>query len=72
MGKKKEDEVLEETTEETTEPEAAEEAAPAKGKKGEVTVVYPGGQRTYSKEVHGEDFLALAKEFAAKREGKVM
>lgn len=68
---KKEEEVVEKTAEETTE-EAAEEAASGKasGKK-EVTVSWRGRSRVYSKELHGPDFLALAKEFAAKVEGNV-
>jgi hypothetical protein len=36
-----------------------------------VTVTWNGGSRMYSKEVHGKDFKALAKEFAEKHGGKV-
>lgn len=36
-----------------------------------VTVTYNGGTRVYSKEVHGKDYKALAKEFADKFNGRV-
>ncbi len=37
----------------------------------EVTVSWRGGKRTYSLKVHGEDFMALAKEFCTKKDGTV-
>jgi hypothetical protein len=43
----------------------------AKAVKSEVTVVYRGGTRTYSKEVHGENFAELAQEFAEKKGGTI-
>lgn len=42
-----------------------------KEKKGVAVVVWKGGRREYSEEVHGEDFEALAKEFAEKKGGKI-
>jgi len=39
--------------------------------KGSVTVSWRGNTRVYSKEVHGKDFKALAKEFAEKKGGIV-
>jgi hypothetical protein len=39
--------------------------------KGQATVTYRGGVRTYTREVHGDDFAKLAKEFAEKRDGTV-
>lgn len=56
-----------------TEEAVEEEAAPAaKGKKTEVTVVFPGGQRTYSAADHGPDFAKLAAQFAEKKRGRVV
>jgi hypothetical protein len=39
--------------------------------KTSVTVTWSGGKRVYSRELHGADFNALAKEFAEKKGGKV-
>ena len=39
--------------------------------KTEATVVYAGGTRTYTKEIHGKDFEKLAKQFAGKFNGEV-
>jgi len=36
-----------------------------------VTVTWRGGTRVYSRDVHGKDFKALAKEFAEKKNGTV-
>ena len=36
-----------------------------------VTVTWSGGERVYSKEVHGKDFADLAAEFAEKKGGSV-
>ncbi len=41
-------------------------------KKTEVTVVYRLGTRTYTKAVHGDEFVDLAKQFAAKHDGKIV
>lgn len=51
--------------------EAEKEAAKAlkdaeKAGKDSVTVTWRGNSRVYSKEIHGDDFLALAKQFAGK------
>lgn len=51
--------------------EAAPEA-PKASKKTEVTVHWRGQARTFSKADHGDDFEALAKEFAAKFDGKIV
>lgn len=48
--------------------QAEKEAAKASGT---ATVSWKGGTRVYSREVHGEDYLALAEEFAEKKRGKV-
>ncbi len=44
----------------------AEKAAAkaAKDSATSVTVTHKGGSRVYSKEIHGDDFQALAKQFA--------
>jgi len=49
--------------------EAEKEAA--KAVRTSATVTYRGGTRTYSKEVHGENFAELAHEFAEKRGGTI-
>lgn len=36
------------------------------------TVEYPGGTRTFSLEIHGEDFASLAAEFAETNNGTVL
>jgi hypothetical protein len=76
MAKRKAETEEEVTDEELDEALAApEEAAPAKPEKEDsktsVTVVFPGGERTYSKDEHGADFKKLAKEFADKKGGKL-
>ena len=43
---------------------------PKKGE-NEATVTWNGGSRTYSREVHGENFADLAQEFATKKGGTV-
>lgn len=48
--------------------EAAE--APAKDS-GSVTVTWRGGERVYSKELHGADYKKLAAEFAEKKNGSM-
>lgn len=42
-----------------------------KANRDSVTVTYRGGVRTYTREVHGDDFAKLAKEFAEKCDGTV-
>lgn len=42
-----------------------------KSDKNSATVVWPGGVRVYSKDVHGEDYEDLAEEFATKKGGTV-
>ncbi len=49
--------------------EVVKEEAKVQG--GALTVLYPGGTRTYSKEVHGDNFADLAKEFAEKKGGTI-
>jgi len=45
---------------------------PSEETKGDsVTVTWRGNSRTYSKAVHGKEFRALAKEFAAKFDGQL-
>ena len=39
--------------------------------KSAVTVTWRGGTRVYSRDLHGKDFKALAKEFAEKKNGTV-
>ena len=53
---------------ETKEPEVKT----PKAVKTEVTVVWRNGSRVYSKAVHGDDFEALAQEFADKKGGKIV
>ena len=52
--------------------EAAAAKEAAKATKSEASVVWSGGKRTYTKEVHGDAFADLAKEFAGKKNGKVV
>lgn len=42
-----------------------------KASKDVATVVWRMGIRTYTKAIHGDDFLDLAKQFVAKHGGKV-
>lgn len=50
--------------------EAEKEAA--KAAKSSVSVVWNEGMRVYTRELHGDDFEALAKEFATKKGGQVV
>jgi len=52
--------------------EAAAAKEAAKASKSEASVVWLGGNRTYTKELHGDAFADLAKEFAGKKNGKVV
>ena len=47
------------------------EKAAAKAAKGSVVVSWGGGERTFSREVHGEDFADLAQQFVDKHGGTV-
>jgi hypothetical protein len=49
-----------------------EAVAAAKAARTEATVMWLGNSRTYTREIHGEDFEQLAKEFAAKKNGTVV
>lgn len=56
--------------------EAAEEVARLEAEKealkgDSVNVTWRGNSRTYSKDLHGKEFRALAKEFATKVDGKL-
>lgn len=42
-----------------------------KASRNSATVTWRGGERTYSQKVHGDEFEALAKEFAEKKGGIV-
>jgi hypothetical protein len=60
-------------------PEEKEAAAAAKAEKEaakkartEVTVEWQGNSRVYSLAMHGEDFEALADEFATKKNGRIV
>lgn len=77
MGKRNTPAVEAEETvvEEVAEEETVSEPAVAVGKNSsrtEVTVVYRLGTRTYTKAVHGDEFVDLAKQFAAKHDGKIV
>lgn len=66
MAKRK---VKDEEVESQAEVAAPEEADEDNG--DSVTVTWKGGSRVYSREVHGKEFKAYAKEFAAKKNGEV-
>lgn len=53
-------------------PEEKEAAAAAKAARNAVIVTWRAGSREYSRTVHGEDFLALAQEFADKKKGTLV
>ena len=61
------------TAEEKEAAKAAKDAEKEAAKAAETsaTVSWQGNTRVYSQEVHGDDFRALAEEFAAKRGGTV-
>jgi len=48
------------------------DAEAAKSDKGQTSVAWQGGVRTYTKELHGSDHAKLAKEFAAKKNGTIV
>lgn len=62
MAKRTSEEVVEAPVEETEEVENGKDS---------VIVSWKGQSRVYSREIHGKDFKALAKEFAEKKGGKV-
>jgi hypothetical protein len=49
-----------------------EAAAAAKAARASVTVTWRGGSREYTRALHGEDFEALAAEFAEKKKGTIV
>lgn len=52
--------------------EAAAAKALAKANKTSITVSHQGGERVFSKEIHGEDFEKNAKEFAKTNNGEIL
>jgi len=75
-----EEEIVEEkveATEEAVEEEEEEEVEKILDKKGKlgasgvVTVTWRGQSRQYTKEIHGDAFVALAEEFAGKKDATV-
>ena len=44
----------------------------AKEKRTEVTVAWSGGSRTYTQDIHGDDFEDLAKGFSTKMGGTLV
>lgn len=69
MAKRTEKEVVDETVE-VVEEETVEETA--SGDKDSATVTWRGQSRVYSRDLHGKEFKALAKEFAEKKGGTVV
>ena len=67
-----EEEEVEETEEEETEEEVEVATAAPKSKKGEVTVKWRLGERTYSEKVHGPDYEDLAQQFINKHGGVIV
>ena len=70
MARTRNTEVVEEVVETVIEP--VEEVVEEKTSRSSVTVVYRAGSREYSRALHGEDFLALAQEFADKKKGTLV
>jgi hypothetical protein len=52
--------------------EVVEETKTKKVARTEATVEWRGESRTYTLAMHGEDFEALAEEFAAKKNGRIV
>ena len=74
MAKKKDEEAVDAPV---TEAEAKVNEKPAESSKTEVTVKYRDHkgeptERTFSKEVHGEDFAKLAEEFKATNASRII
>ena len=55
----------------TNKKEVVEEKV-TKANKNEATVKFRGTERTYTKELHGDDFAKLAKEFSDKKGGEIV
>ena len=53
-------------------PEEKAEKEAAKADRHSVTVVFPGGSREYTREIHGDHFEDLAAEFAGKKGGDIV
>jgi hypothetical protein len=71
MARSRNTEVEEEVVEATE--EEVEEAPKARASKRDaVTVVFRAGSREYTRALHGDDFEALAEEFAAKKKGTIV
>lgn len=51
---------------------AAKAAAKAAGDSDSVTVQWSGGERTFTRELNGEDFAELAASFATKHNGTIV
>lgn len=66
MAKRTEREVVDETT------EVVEEVDTTSDDKDSATVTWRGQSRVYSRDLHGKEFKALAKEFAEKKGGTVV
>ena len=64
---------MSQTPEEKAAAKAAKDAekAAAKAAKTSVVVSFNGGTREFSQEIHGDDFEAVAQEFAANHNGTV-
>lgn len=76
-GKKSKEQVIDEVgTDETlvinTEKEASFVNVKKVVEKDSVTVTWRGNTRTYTRKIHGADFLELAKEFAEKNRGELV
>lgn len=67
MAGKSKNVVVEEVLEAVVEPVVEKKAT-----RSSVTVVYRAGSREYSRDVHGEDFVGLAQEFADKKKGTLV
>lgn len=66
-------ETTEAEVEETeTQVEETETQVEEKSSKTEVTVTWRGNSRVFSKEIHGDDFKKVAKQFAEKFEGTIV
>ena len=67
MAKNKTEETVDVVEEEVVETPKAKASA-----RTEVTVVWRAGSREYTRAAHGEDFEALAEEFATKKNGRIV
>lgn len=75
MGKTAEEKAVEKAAKEEAKAKAKAEKeaekAVEKADKTSVVVEWRGNTRTYSKEIHGDDFLELAESFAKKFNGTI-